>query len=99
MSAPLSTDLTDPEAVPYFQWDAPMTVREFEEKLRTAPQAEQDLLLARMLREARDTDVWRFTTPEEVARRWDRLAPHLARRREFWSFLLDAWREQGLLDV
>jgi hypothetical protein len=50
------------------------------------------------LREARDTDVWLFTTPRDVAAQWERLAPHLGRRRPFWVFLLDQWRQHGLLD-
>ena len=35
-SAPLSTDLDDPEAVPYFLWDEPMTVRDLRQRLSTA---------------------------------------------------------------
>jgi hypothetical protein len=29
MSVALSTDLTDPLAVPYFLWDEPLTIAEF----------------------------------------------------------------------
>jgi hypothetical protein len=49
------------------------------------------------MREARDEDVWRFTTPAEVARQFDALLPRLGRRRDFWIFLLAQWRRQGLL--
>jgi hypothetical protein len=38
-----------------------------------------------------------FTTAEEVNSRWDQIERHLGRRRDFWRFLLDRWREQGLL--
>ncbi|MEJ7721557.1 MAG: hypothetical protein WKF58_14480 [Ilumatobacteraceae bacterium] len=41
------------------------------------------------MREARDTDVWKFTTPREVWRRWNEIAPQLGRRREFWRFLFE----------
>lgn len=97
MVAPSSTDLSDPDAVPYFTWDDPMSVRELKRLLREASPPERDRLLAMVLREARDTDVWHFTTPEEVRDRWDGLSLHLGRRREFWRWLLDAWIELGRL--
>ncbi len=93
----LGTDVRDPEVVPYFTWDEPLTVREIRERLRSAPEAERFRLLGKILREARDTDVWAFTTPEAVWRGWDRLSPHLGRRRAFWEWLLGQWREEGLL--
>jgi hypothetical protein len=97
MSVSLSTDLADPNAVPYFLWDEPMTSAEFRRRLMTASLAEQTRLLAKLLREARDTDVWKFTSPEEVWRRWSGISRHLGRRRKFWEFLMDRWHEEGLI--
>lgn len=97
MTAPLSTELDDPKAVPYFLWDDPMTVAELRQRLRTSSKPERDRLLGKILREARDTDVWRFTTPREVWASFGDLEPHLGQRREFWGFLFAAWRDQGLL--
>jgi hypothetical protein len=97
MSVSLSTDLDDPSAIPYFLWDEPMTVSEFRRRLETSSPPERTRLLAKLLREARDTDVWKFTSPEEVWRRWTELAPHLGRRRSFWEFLLDRWHKEGLI--
>jgi len=96
-SRPLSSDLTDPDAVPYFLWDEPMTVSELRRRLESGSHAERTRLLAKILREARDTEVWMFTTPEEIERRWNELAPRLGRRRPFWEFLLGEWRRHGLL--
>lgn len=93
----LSTDLKNSAAVPYFLWDEPMTVREFTQRLRTASAPEQKRLLAKLLREARDTDVWQFTSPQEIWQRWNELAPLLGRRRAFWEFLLQSWQKEGLL--
>lgn len=93
----LSTDLDDPGAVPYFLWDEPMTVGELRRRLAEGSQPERRRLLGKILREARDTEVWRFTTPAEVASRFDELAPHLGKRRAFWEFLLGEWKRQGLL--
>jgi len=92
----LSDDLDDPQAVPYFLWDAPSTVGELRERLRRAPGPERAQLLGRILREARDTDVWRFTTPREVVELWAEVSRHLGTRRAFWEFLLGRWRRLGL---
>jgi hypothetical protein len=97
VSASLSTDLEDPLAVPYFMWDEPMTVSEVKLRLKTASPAEQTRLLAKVLREGRDPDVWKFTTPDEVWRRWPVLSALLGRRRAFWEFLLHQWRKEGLI--
>jgi len=94
---PLSTDLNASQAVPYFLWDEPMTVAEFRQRLQTGSLTEQTRLLAKVLREARDTDVWQFVSPAEVWRRWPALAPQLGRRRAFWEFLLQHWQKAGLL--
>jgi hypothetical protein len=93
----LGRDMTDPDVVPYFTWDAPLTVREIRERLRSAPEPERFRLLGKILREARDPDVWAFTDPLFVSRNWEKLAPFLGRRRAFWRWLLDQWRRDGLL--
>jgi hypothetical protein len=95
----LSTDLEDSASVPYFAWDDPLTVGEIRDRLRSGSELERNRWLGRILREARDTDVWRFTTPRDVASRWTAIEPYLGRRRAFWTYMLDAWRRQGLLDA
>ncbi|WP_437306788.1 hypothetical protein [Sorangium sp. So ce388] len=97
LAVPLATDLTD-DAIPYFLWDDPMPVSELRRRLATAPPHERALLLGKILREARDPDVWHFTTPGEVAARFSTLARHLGRRRRFWEFLLNRWHTEGLLE-
>jgi hypothetical protein len=96
---PLSSELDDPSAVPYFLWDEPMTVAELRARLRTASPPERTRLLGKILREARDTDVWTFTSPTEVSRLWSELSRHLGRRRPFWEFLLRRWRDLNLLEA
>jgi hypothetical protein len=93
----LSTDLHDPAGVPYFLWDEPMTTTAFRQRLATAPPSESLRLLGKLLREARDTDVWVFTSPAEVYRQWPQLVRHLGRRRGFWEFLLRCWQQEGLI--
>jgi hypothetical protein len=93
----MSTDLSREDLRPYFLWDEDMSVAEFRERLGSAPERERLRLLARLLREARDTDVWRFVSPQEVADKLPELERHLGRRRSFWRFLLGLWKELGLV--
>lgn len=92
----LTTDLSHEESIPYFLWDEPMTLRDLRERLVRSDE-DRIRLLGKILREAREQDIWLFTTAEEVNRRWNELERHLGRRRDFWRFLLGRWREQGLL--
>ena len=92
----LSLDLEDPDGIPYFLWDEPMTLSELRARLQSAGREERLRLLGRILREARDTDVWRFTTPAEVLASWSELERYLGRRRAFWQFLLQRWQDLGL---
>ena len=98
MSRRLSTDLESPSSTPYFLWDAPMTVAELKAKLASASEDERMRLLGKVFREARDTDVWFFTTPQELVLNWNKIERHLGRRREFWRFLVAQWQELGLID-
>jgi hypothetical protein len=94
----LSSRLDDPDAVPYFLWDESMSVRELRRRLAGASHPERIRLLGKTLREARDTDVWRFTTLRELLALREEVWKHLGRRRAFWDYLLDQWRREGLLE-
>ena len=93
----LTTNLSSDDAIPYFLWNDPMTVGELRRRLE-GPDEDRERLLGTILREAREPDVWMFTSPQEVAAQWGRLERYLGRRQEFWRFLLGKWRELGLLD-
>ena len=93
----LTTNLESPSNVPYFMWDEPMTVAEIVERLKNGSHPERLRLTAKILREARDTDVWCFFRPAEIVASWNELAPRLGRRREFWEYLLSGWREERTL--
>ena len=97
MGVQLSTS-DDPSAIPYFLWDDPITNDEFRSRLQTASETEKARLLAKIMRQGNDTDVWRYTTPAEIARIWNELRPMLGRRLAFWEFLLDQWQREGLID-
>jgi hypothetical protein len=94
---PLTTNLDREECRPYFLYDEDLSVTELRQQLASAPEEERLRLLAKILREARDDEVWKFTTPAAVVAAWDFLAPHLGRRRPFWEFLLQEWKRLGIL--
>lgn len=96
MGPRLTGDMTEHDRCPYFLWDDGFTIGEVKRILAGDDDAERVRLLAKILREARDDEVWHFTTVRQVLDLWPRLAPRLGRRRSFWEFLLDAWRRQGL---
>lgn len=93
----LSLDLRDPNARPYFLWDEPnATVASFRAALARADEDEKARLLGKLMREARDEDVWLFTTVDEVRALMTKIDRYLGRRRAFWRYLLDAWHRHGL---
>jgi hypothetical protein len=94
---PLTTDLTESDRRPYFLWDEDTSVAELRVTLSGSDEAARSRLLGKMLREARDTDVWLFVTPEEVSRELPALARHLGRRRRFWEYVIGRWRALGLV--
>ena len=75
---PLSSNLVDEDKRPYFLWDEDISLREFKERLRGPDAADRLQMLAKLLREARDTDVWMFITPQEAA---EALPPSLTKAR------------------
>jgi hypothetical protein len=93
----LTTDMSRRELRPYFLWDEDVSIGELHRVLAGPDGPRRDQLLAKMLREARDIDVWEFVRPVEVARVLDRLQRRLGRRHGFWRFLIDGWRHHGLL--
>jgi hypothetical protein len=94
---PLTLDLRDGTRRPYFLWDEDVTIDELRAALHGADAALRDRLLGKMLREARDSDVWSFVSPNEVAEALPRIGRRLGRRAAFWRFLIEGWRTDGLL--
>lgn len=82
---------------PYFLWDEDVSIDELHQILAGPDSPRRDQVLGKMLREARDIDVWHFVRPTEVARVLDRLRRRIGRRHAFWRFLIEGWRSRDLL--
>jgi hypothetical protein len=89
--------MTASELRPYFLWDEDVSIAELRETLAEADSPRRDQLVGKMLREARDLDVWQFIRPIEVARLLERIRRRVGRRYAFWAFLIEGWRARGIL--
>lgn len=88
-----------PDAVPYFNWDAPVTNEQVRKALAEGSEDDRLFWTARIMREAQYLDVWKYVSlRRDVLPRWERLRPRLGRRRSFWEFLIESWRRDGLID-
>src|SRR5687767_1955667 len=94
---PMTTDMTRGDRRPYFLWDEDISIDGLRSALRSGAAVARLRLMGKMLREARDIDVWHFVTPEEVAQALPELGRRLGRRRPFWEFLIRGWREDRIL--
>lgn len=95
----IALDTETPSAVPYFNWDAPVTNAEVRETLAAGTEDERLFWIARIMTEARYADVWKYVSlRDDVLPRWERLRGMLGRNREKWEFLVGRWRADGLID-
>ncbi|MFH2005605.1 MAG: hypothetical protein ABI333_03350 [bacterium] len=95
----MTADMTRGDLRPYFLWDEDISISELRQILTGDDGWNRDRLLGKLLREARDIDVWLFVTPAEVAEALPRVERRLGRRLGFWKFLIEGWREDGLLEA
>jgi len=49
------------------------------------------------MREGKVADVWDYVSLDEVLANWELILRHLGRRREFWTWLVDGWKRDGLI--
>jgi hypothetical protein len=91
-------DVESPDAVPYFNWDAPVTNAEVRRAIAEGTEDDKVMWIARIMREARYEDVWRYVSlRRDVLPRWPRIEPHLGRWRDKWRFLVEGWQARGLV--
>lgn len=95
----LTADMTDDEARPYFLWDEDITIGDLKEILNGPDGELRDRYLGKMLREARDIDVWHFVTPADVATALPRISRIVGQKLPFWEFIIGRWIKDGLLVV
>ena len=81
----ISQDVRSADAIPYFNWDAPITNAEVRRALQSGSTEDRVYWIARIMREAQYYDVWAFVSlRRDVLPLWEQLRPRLGRRRAFW---------------
>lgn len=91
-------DLERLEAVPYFNWDAPITNAQVRQIIAEGSEDDKAFWIAKIMREARYEDVWKYVSlRRHVLPRWSQIEPHLGRWKEKWRFLIEGWRTRDLL--
>lgn len=84
---------------PYFLWWDGVRISEDELKghLASEDSIERGIWAARVMREARFADVWRYVSLADIVRDWELIRRNLGNKRDFWDFLIEGWRRDGLL--
>ncbi len=90
-------DLSRDDTIPYFMWDYRYTVGQIKHILSHSSESERLWLMAKILRDARYTDVWKFISLQDFLTYRERLMPRLGRQRSFWEFLYSRWLKQGII--
>jgi len=87
-----SEALLDGKGRPYFLWDCDLTLSEFEARLADPDPAVRDYFLAKLMRQAKPDDVFRFATVEGLVAALPRVSLRLGHTRSFWTWLLSRWQ-------
>lgn len=83
------------DEIPYFSYDRAMTTGAIQSALAEKGSDTWIRTASWLMREAAFPDVWFFLKPVDVAVQLERLSPFLGKRREFWQYIIGAWRELG----
>ncbi len=83
---------------PWFLWSVDVTEAVFRERLRDEDPAIRAQWQGLLMREARWKEIWQYLRLRDVLGNWENIQRHLGRKREFWVWLIDGWRKDGLLD-
>lgn len=96
--ASIGMDIHRPDAVPYFNWDAPVTNAMVRSALAEGSESDKVFWIAKIMREARYEDVWQYISlRRDVLPRWSAIEPHLGRWQNKWRFLINSWQQRGLV--
>jgi hypothetical protein len=90
-------DISRDDVIPYFMWDYRYTVSQIKKILAGGNESQQLWLMAKILRDARYCDVWKFISLQDFLKYRERLMPRLGRQKAFWEFLYSRWIKYGIV--
>jgi len=84
--------IVDASGRPYFLWDCNLTLQQFESQLASGDAQSSAYLMGKVLRQAKPDDALQFVSLATLNSRWSEIERYLGDKREFWAWILDAWR-------
>jgi len=91
-------DVSRDDAIPYFMWDYRYSVGQIKSMLAESSETQRIWLMAKIMRDARYADVWKFISLQDFLNYRERLMPKLGREKTFWEFLYSRWVKQGIVN-
>ena len=92
-----AAQLVDSQGRPYFLWDNDMTLADFVALLGDPDLSLRGYAFGKLMRQAKPDDVLTLVTPQQIIDLWPSLARYLGQSREFWLWLINAWRRLGFV--
>jgi hypothetical protein len=91
-------DVSRDDIVPYFMWDYQYTVGQIKEMLANGSEYDRIWLMAKIMRDARYSDVWKFISLQDFLKYRERLMKgRLGWKKGFWEFLYSRWIKYGIV--
>jgi hypothetical protein len=91
-------DVSRDDIVPYFMWDYRYTVGEIKKMLAENDEDQRIWLMAKIMRDARYSDVWKFISLQDFLKYRERLMDgRLGREKGFWQFMYSQWLKHGIV--
>lgn len=91
-------DISRDDVIPYFMWDYQYTVGQIKEMLANGPESRRLWLIAKIMRDARYSDVWKFISLQDFLEHRERLMQgRLGRKKAFWEFIHSRWIKYGII--
>lgn len=72
-------------------WDFGYTIRHIRQLLASTGERRRLSIMAKILRSARDEDVWKFISVQDFLREREMLMRCLGGQRDFWEFMYRRW--------
>ncbi len=85
--------MLDAHRRPYFLWDCELTIEDFRANLEHPERDVRAYWMGKLMRQAKPDDVFQFLTRARIEQHWDALERHLGWSREFWTWILAAWKD------
>jgi hypothetical protein len=91
-------DVSRDDVVPYFMWDYRYTVGQIKKILAEGGEDQRLWLIAKIMRDARYSDVWKFITLQDFLKYRERLKRgRLGWLKGFWEFMYSRWIKYGIV--